>query len=419
MNFIKTSFYSAISTTVSLIVKLITNKIVAVYLSTSGMFLLGQLKDFLKITNVISNFGTLNGTVTYTARYKEDKGELKNVLSTSFKIHLYFSLFVFAVTIVFNKWLSHYLFSTTEYSSFLIVLAFSLVSISIHTLFMSILNGLKQIKLYVTINIIATVLSAAVLIVLIMKLNIIGALYAIAIGQILTMFISLLLILLYKPFALKLLFSKFSSSYFKELSKFSLMALAGPICLISATFFVRYFLASEFDKNHAGSWEGMWRISAIYLLFLTTTFKFYLLPTFSSLSGTALKKEVFKVWKFMFPIIIIIAIGVYLLKDFVINILLDKEFFLVGTLIGFHLLGDTVKINGWVLGNILIAKAKTKAFIFFQIEWALVFAILTYVFVKSYGFVGVSIAYFIAYLIHFILMNLYFRNLLWKKEKAI
>ena len=159
----------------------------------------------------------------------------------------------------------------------------------------------------------------------------------------------------------------------------------------------------------------MWRISAMYLLFLTTTFKFYLLPTFSSIAGAELRKEVFKVWRFMLPVIIVIALAIYILRDFVINILLDKEFFLVGTLIGFHLLGDTIKINGWVLGNILIAKAKTKAFIFFQIEWALVFAILTYIFVREFGFVGVSVAYFVAYVIHFILMNVYFRKLLWKR----
>lgn len=416
MNFLKTSFYSAIGTSVNLIVKLITNKFVAVYLSTSGMFLIGQLKDFLKITNVISNFGTLNGTVTYTALHKENDVELKNLLSTSFKIHLYFSLLVFAVTIIFNKSLSQYLFSSTEYATFLIVLAFSLVSISIHTLFMSILNGLKRIKLYILINIISTVLSAIVLIILILKFNIIGAFYAFAIGQILTFLVSLILIRIYSPFQLNSLFAGFNASYFKKLSKFSLMALAGPICMIAATFFVRYFLASEFDKNHAGSWEGMWRISAMYLLFLTTTFKFYLIPTFSSLSGAALKKEVFKVWRFMFPIIVVIAIIIYLLKDFVINILLDKEFFLIGTLIGFHLIGDTIKINGWVLGNILIAKAKTKAFIFFQVEWAFIFALLTYIFVNIYGFIGVSIAYFAAYAIHFILLNIYFRGLLWRKS---
>ena len=46
MNFIKTSFLSGISTAISLLARLISTKIVAVYLGTNGMFLMGQLKDF-------------------------------------------------------------------------------------------------------------------------------------------------------------------------------------------------------------------------------------------------------------------------------------------------------------------------------------------------------------------------------------
>jgi PST family polysaccharide transporter len=161
----------------------------------------------------------------------------------------------------------------------------------------------------------------------------------------------------------------------------------------------------------------MWRISAIYLLFLTTTFNFYLLPTFSKLSGTQLKKEVFKIWFIVLPVILIIALTVYFLKDFVIVFLFSKEFLLINSLIAFHLLGDIIKINCWVLGNVLISKAKSKVFILFQIEWALAFSVFVFLFVKIYGFVGVSIAYFAAYLLHFILMNIYFRNLLWLKVK--
>jgi PST family polysaccharide transporter len=403
-------------TTVSLITRLITNKIVAVYLGTNGMFLLGQLKDFLRITNVTSNFGTTNGTVKYVAEFKEDIDNLKHYLGTGFKVHLYFSIAILLLTILFNNQISHYLFNDTQYASFLIVLAFSIVSISVHVFLMSVLNGLKKIKLYVSINIIATLISAAVLIYLVLNYKMIGAFYAFAINQFLTFLVSFGLIYYYKPFALNQLLSPFKKAAFVNLSKFSLMALAGPVCLISATFFVRYFLASEFDKDHAGSWEGMWRISAMYLLFLTTTFKFYVLPTFATLSGNHLKKEVFKVWRFTFPVVILITVTVYLLRDFVINILLDKEFFLIGSIIGFHLLGDTIKINAWVLGNVLISKTKTKAFILFQIEWALVFSVLTFVFVKMYGFVGVSIAYFAAYVVHFILLNLYLRKLIWIKS---
>jgi len=413
MNFLKTSFYSGISTTISLATKLVTNKIVAVYLSTDGMYILGQLKDFLNISNVFSNFGTINGTIKYTAEYKDDETLLKSILGTSFKIHLYFSLIVFLILLLFNKTISFYLFGDGNYKTFLVVLGFSIVSISIQALLLSILNGLKKVKLYVLINVIATVIGALILVALIINYNIEGALYAFAINQFLAFFVTFVILLIYKPFKLSLLIAPFKTQSFKKLSQFSIMALVAPICLILATFFVRNFLKTEFDQSHAGSWEGMWRISAMYLLFLTTTFKFYLIPTFSSLSGQELRKEVFKVWKFMLPVIILITLTIYFLRDFMINTLLDEKFFLISVLIGYQLLGDTVRINAWVLGNILISKAKTKAFILFQIEWALVFSLLSYVLVNQFGFVGVAMAYFGAYLIHFILMNIYFRKLLW------
>lgn len=416
MNFIKTSFYSSISTTVSIVTKLITNKIVAVYLSTDGMYMLGQLKDFLNITNVFSNFGTLNGTIKYTAEFKDNETSLKSILGTSFKIHLYFSLLVCVILLVFNKPISEYIFGDDTYKTFFIVLGFSIVSVSIQALFLSILNGLKKVKIYVLINIISTIIGALILVALIINFNIDGALYAFAINQFLAFLVTAIIFVLYHPFKLSLLFDSFNKDSFKKLSQFSIMALIAPICLISATFFVRNFLKTEFDQNHAGSWEGMWRISALYLMFLTTTFKFYLIPTFSSLSGRELKNEVFKIWKFMLPVILIITLSIYVLRDFVINTFLDEKFFLISVLIGYQLLGDTIRINAWVLGNILISKAKTRAFILFQMEWAIVFSLLSYLLVNSYGFIGVSMAYFGAYLIHFLIMNIYFRKLLWVRN---
>ena len=63
MNFIRTSLYSGVSTAISILVRLISNKIIAVYLGTSGIFLLGQLKDFLRLSNVFSGFGIENGII--------------------------------------------------------------------------------------------------------------------------------------------------------------------------------------------------------------------------------------------------------------------------------------------------------------------------------------------------------------------
>jgi len=416
MNFIKTSLYSGISTAISLLVRLISNKIVAVYLGTNGIFLLGQLKDFLRLSNVLSGFGIENGIIKYTSQFQESDEELKKILSTSFKIHLIFSLIFSILILIFSNIIAEYLSLDFESKFYFLVLSISVISFSIHTLLMSIINGIKRIKLYVTINVVSVVISAIVMITLVLKYAVIGALYALIINQIITLAVTCILFYLYKPFKISLLFSSFDFNYFKKLSSFSIMAITGPTCLIISTFIVRYYISDEFDTNFAGSWEAMWRISAIYLLFLISTFKFYLIPTFSKLNNEDLKEEVFKIWKVVIPIIIIITAGVYLLRDIIITVLLSKEFFLINEIIFFHLLGDIIKINCWVLGNILISKADTKAFVFFQIEWSVIFVVLSYFLINAYGFWGVSLAYFITYIIHFSLLNIHLRKLLWIKS---
>ena len=413
MNFIKTSFLSGLSTAISLLARLISTKIVAVYLGTNGMFLMGQLKDFLRLGNTIGSFGIENGIVKYVSEYESEKTKLSDIIGTSFKINFASALIFSSLILVFKNQVSDFLQINFSENFYFLILIFSIISASIHTCFLSIYNGLNKIKLYVLVNIFSNIVSAIILVILVLEMQIIGAFYALAINQIFSLLINIILFFIYKPFEIRWVFKQFVYDNLKKLSSFSLMAVVGPTCLIISTFIVRDFIFTEFGSDFAGSWEAMWRISAIYLLFLITTFKFYLIPTFSKLNNNELKKEVFKIWKVVIPIIIIITAGVYITKDLIINILLSEEFILINTIIFFHLLGDVIKINCWVLGNIMISKADTKSFIFFQIEWSVIFVALTYLFIGKYGFVGVSISYFITYIIHFSLLNLYFRKLLW------
>ena len=415
MNFIKTSFLSGLSTAISLIARLISTKIVAVYLGTNGMFLMGQLKDFLRLGNTISSFGIENGIIKYTSEFEKQEIELKGIVGTSFKINFFSALIVSGLILVFKEKVSDFLQINFNQNFYFLILICSVISASIHTCFLSIYNGLKKIELYVLINIFSNILSAIVIILLVLEMEIIGAFYPLALNQILSLLINVMFYIYYRPFKIKWILESFITENLKKLSKFSVMAIAGPTCLIISTFIIRDHIYNEFGSDYAGSWEAMWRISAIYLLFLITTFKFYLIPTFSKVNDEKLKQEVFKIWKVTIPIIIIITIGVYLTKNIIIDILLSKEFVLINAIIFFHLLGDVIKINCWVLGNIMISKADTKSFVLFQIEWSAIFIILSYLFIDMYGFVGVSISYFITYIIHFTLLNLYYRKLLWLK----
>jgi|TARA_B110000003_G_scaffold128860_1_gene130891 PST family polysaccharide transporter len=416
MNFIKTSFLSGLSTGISLIARLISTKIVAIYLGTNGMFLLGQLKDFLRLSNTISSFGIENGIIKYTSEYEKQETELKGVIGTSFKINFFSAVFVSGLILIFKERVSDFLQINFDQNFYFLILIISVISASINTCFLSIYNGLKKIELYVLINIFSNVLSAALIILLVLKMKIIGAFYALALNQILSLLINILFYLYFKPFKIKWILESFLKENLKKLSKFSIMAIAGPSCLIISTFIIRDHIYNEFGSDYAGSWEAMWRISAIYLLFLITTFKFYLIPTFSKVNDNKLKSEVFKIWKVTIPIIILITVAVYMTRNIIIDLLLSKEFILINVIIFFHLLGDIIKINCWVLGNIMISKADTKSFVFFQVEWSTLFILFSYLFIEMYGFVGVSISYLVTYVIHFGLLNLYYRKLLWVKN---
>ena len=81
MNFIKTSVLSGISTAISLLARLISTKIVAVYLGTNGMFLMGQLKDFLRLGNTIGSFGIENGIVKYVSEYAQKMSQANHSFS--------------------------------------------------------------------------------------------------------------------------------------------------------------------------------------------------------------------------------------------------------------------------------------------------------------------------------------------------
>ena len=416
MNFIKTSFLSGLSTGISLIARLISTKIVAIYLGTNGMFLLGQLKDFLRLSNTISSFGIENGIIKYTSEYEKQETELKGVIGTSFKINFFSAVFVSGLILIFKERVSDFLQINFDQNFYFLILIISVISASINTCFLSIYNGLKKIELYVLINIFSNVLSATLIILLVLKMKIIGAFYALALNQILSLLINILFYLYFKPFKIKWILESFLKENLKKLSKFSIMAIAGPSCLIISTFIIRDHIYNEFGSDYAGSWEAMWRISAIYLLFLITTFKFYLIPTFSKVNDNKLKSEVFKIWKVTIPIIILITVAVYMTRNIIIDLLLSKEFILINVIIFFHLLGDIIKINCWVLGNIMISKADTKSFVFFQVEWSTLFILFSYLFIEMYGFVGVSISYLVTYVIHFGLLNLYYRKLLWVKN---
>ena len=418
MNFFKTSILSGINTLITLTLGLLTNKFIAIFIGSEGFAIIGQLKDFLKITLSLGQLGFDKGIVKYTSTYKNNSTKLSKYLSTIFICQLIISSAIALLTIIFKEELLIYLTDLENFSSYLVLIAISIVPMVLYTSAMSILNGLHEIKKFTLISIIANVIGAFIALTLIYEYRLKGVFINLAIIQFINFFV-LVAFIIKKPFQLDWFKEKFQKKEFKQLTQFSLMTITGTLTLSLTLIVLRRYITGHFGLEYTGYWEALWRLSTIFVSVLTSAFGFYLLPTFSKLYTKYLRKEIFNIWKITIPISIVAGTTLIFLRNFFINLVYTEEFLIISGLLIFQVLGDIVKINSWILGNLILAKVHVKTFIGVQIGWSVIFFSLSYLLSQRVGFIGIAIAYFITYLLHFIFMNIYFHKLLWKKSIRI
>ncbi|MDQ5921342.1 MAG: hypothetical protein QG673_1400, partial [Pseudomonadota bacterium] len=103
------------------------------------------------------------------------------------------------------------------------------------------------------------------------------------------------------------------------------------------------------------------------------------------------------------PFVIVIAVVIYCLRDFIIQLLFAKSFGAMRDMFFWQLLGDCFKIASYVLAYLMLARVKTKLFMITTIIWGVSFSFLSYVFINVAGADGAVIAFALSYMMYFLL----------------
>lgn len=422
MNFLKTSILSAISTTIKLTSGLIINKVIAITVGPAGIALIGQFQNFLGIITTIGRGAINTGVTKYVAEYNEtDEKKLNDVISASLIITTISSLIVGIIIFFGSAYFSTLILKTAEYDLVFKLLGVLITSISFNSLLMSIINGLKKIKLFIVINISSSLLSLVITSLLTIKFELFGALLAAVVVQAIILLITF-------PIALKKLNFKFQFNlkvnkiHFQTLFSFALMAVVSVIFVSGTQIMIRNYLIDNFSTEEAGYWQSVWMISSMYLMILTTAFSTYYLPKLSELKGTSeLRKEIVSGYRIILPFVFITALLIYLFRDIIIFILFTSEFSEMRSLFLFQMIGDFFKMASWTLAFLMVAKAMTRTFIITEILFSLSFYGLTIWLTNMNGLIGVTQAYAVNYVIYLIFMIVLFSKILFiggeSKEK--
>ena len=412
MNLIKTSVLTAISTIIKILSGFVINKVLAMYVGPSGLAVVGQLQNFISMVATFSNGAITQGVVKYTAEYKTIEQKQK-LFSTSITVSILCSLFVSILLFGFNDYLSELILKEKQYSSIFVVFSLTILLFSLNTTLMSILNGQREIKKYVVVNIVSSIFSLFFTSFLIIQLNVIGALYALVVNQSMIFFVTLFFVVRSNWFKLDYFKHGIDQDSLRKLSKFSLMAIISALTVPVSHLFIRNYIGENLSWNDAGYWQGIWYVSTMYLMVITTSLSVYYLPKLSEIEDKKeLKNEILHGYKIIMPIVIVMSLVIFLLKEHVILVAFSKEFMPMIDLFFWQLIGDVIKIASWLLGFVTLAKAMTKTYISLEIFGSLSFVLLSIYFVDNYGLVGMTYAYALNYFIYmFILMFIFGRYL--------
>lgn len=413
MTLIKTSVLSAISTIIKVIAGFVSIKVVAVYVGPSGLALMGQMQNFISMMSSVASAGVNSGVVKYTAEHYEDEQIKQKIWSSALKISLVLIIPIAIGIIFLADFISMQLLNTAEYSSIFMVFAITVIFFVLNGLLTSILNGQKEIKKLTILNIVGSLFGLAVTILLVTQYELYGALIAGIVSQSIVFFITLAFVLKSSWFKLSMFLGSMDKEYRNKLLKYSLMTITYIITSSLSQIYIRHYLGANIGWDEAGYWQAIWRISETYLMLITTTLTIYYLPKLSSIQDKVeLRKELLYGYKIIMPIVIVMALGIYIFRDFIISILFSEAFSPMAQLFFYQLIGDVIKIAAWLLGFIMVAKAMTRLSIFSEIFFACSFVGFVVLFVNIYGLIGVTIAFMVNYLIYMIFLYFSLRGYL-------
>lgn len=412
IDLVKVFSLTAISTLVKMLTAFVSIKIVASILGPSGIALTGQLNNFASIIMALASVGINQGVTKYISENKGAKEEVRKFIGTAFKMTLFSSLFCGINLIIFSKFLANKILNSEDYGYVFIVFGFAIIFYALNNLLLSILNGFQLYKKFVTINIINSLIGLVFTITLVYFWQLKGALISLISYQSTMFFITFWMLKKQYWVAFISFKEKLAKQVAQKYFHYTLMAITTAVTVPVSQLFIRSYVISNISIVDAGYWEGMNKLSSMYLMIITSSLGVYFLPKLAELNtNLELRKEIFKVYKIIMPILAIGLISIYLLRYFVVSVLFTADFAPMSSLFAYQLIGDFFKIAAWLLAFNMVAKSMTKTFIATEIIASLTFIVLALYFVNINGVVGITQAYMINYIVYLLIMLLIFRKL--------
>lgn len=407
--FIKVSGANGLITIIKSVFSIISNKVVAMIIGTSGIAMVGQLQSFMVIVTLISNGGFNQGLTKYIAELKNDEKSVKEYIGTAFVVALILSSCVGLLILILSNTISLNIFTTNSYFSILIVFAFTLFFYNLNALILATVNGFQYYKQYFKINITTTIVGFVLTVTLVLLFEEYGALLAIVLSQ------SIVCIFAYFYVKNEYWIAAFSLKYFRKeklllLLKYTTITILAAVIWPIVQIIIRTYVIRNISAQEAGLWQATRNLNDYIVNIAIGSFSVYLLPKLSSIADKyELKKELISIYKIIIPVTLVGFIVLYIFRNDVILLLYSKEFLKAGDYLLLQMIGAFFWMCKVPIMNYMLAKGHTTIYLVNELIFALFYVVLGIILIPIFQVQGIQMSFaiynFIYLIVNIVIVN--------------
>ena len=391
-------------TLLSLVLRIIAVKIIAVMLGPSGVGLFSVLRQ---IRDVSSGLGTVGGQTALVQGLASREDQARDdYLVTAFWIFTAGALLTAGVLVVFAPFLSTLVFGARNESNIALTRGLAVpVALGVLVSYLSgVMNGFRAVGRLAVVQVIGAVVMVAAaypVSLLVADGHPIAFVVMMAASQLLAAVFGLWVAV--KQGWLKPLFSRSRARVdpeaFRHFSSFAGTTLFTVLAMTGAILAVRSLVLRQDGLAAAGVFDAAWTLSMVYVMLLMSSFSAYYLPTLSRTEDPAERVLLMqRILRLSVLALVPMITAVVVLKPLIIESLYSGEFLPALETIRWMLIGDYFKVGGWILSMPVLAYADMRIFFFTETLWSVGFVTLSALAVFGFDSLeGIGVGFLVLY----------------------
>lgn len=391
------SFMSG-ATFLTIILGILTNKLIAVFSGAEGIGIIGLFRNFLGFVVPVLTLGTTTVIVQMISTSSSTK-KVSEIVKSVFNLFIFQVIAAVIAAIFLSGYISNWLFPDSKYYDHVyevrIVFAMALAVLFSQSM-IALINGKVNIKIVTTINIV-TALSTLIMAYPLIKLGGIGFAIIVGSGSIIGAVVGLYYVI--KIYKKELYGFSISLAAIKNFSSFpiSVWLLIHPL-IVSATYLnIQVIVNKYYGINALGIYASVAMLETTTIMLLMAAMKTYCLPTLGQLN---IKKDKENFLNKVLSILIIAVLPFILVLMFcakyILWLLFSKEFQVGADILAVQSMAMLGQVFTWCFAMFMLHMGQYRTYLFVDSTWAILLSFSIW-FVASNGFslIGISIIYFL------------------------